>query len=417
MEPQEVVNARLARYAVTLDARDLWPEVTVSAFRAAQAAITRVTAAVLSDAPGPVPLRLPPDVDARALGVAASAAGVGPLLGWWCETGRMDAPRPVADVLATHLDHGRRRAARLRQALDRLLAALADRDIEVLVLKGTYTGHRYFPEPGTRPTTDIDLLIRPDDLPAAGSALRTLDFLEESTTHPQRSHWTPSNVGPVRSLELAHADNPWSVDLHTSLDRRVFAGVTVAFGGLEPSAGEVWREFSRPARVLPQPQLLAYLAFHASSHFYPMTLVRLVELVLVGRRDFAGRPDRWSAFSDVVRRAGIGRFVFPALALAEQLTPGTVHPLVLEEIVAAAPRRLRRLVRQVTPESAQRLHPYPSAERFIWVASLKDVLGFLADVAWPWVDGALASPRQVLGIQWRRVRKRLFRIITAVAPP
>jgi len=85
--------------------------------------------------------------------------------------------------------------------------------------------------------------------------------------------------------------------------------------------------------------------------------------------------------------------------------------------VAAAPRRLRRLVRQVTPESAQRLHPYPSAERFIWVASLKDVLGFLADVAWPWVDGALASPRQVLGIQWRRVRKRLFRIITAVAPP
>ncbi len=412
MEPQDVVNARLARYAVTQDARDLWPEVTVSAFRAAQTEIARVTAAVLADAPRRVTLQLPPHVDARALGVAASVAGVGPLLGRWCETERLDAPQPFADVLATHLDHGRRRAARMRQELDRLLIALADRDVEVLVLKGTHTGQRYFPEPGTRPTTDIDLLIRPVDLRAAHQALRALEFAEDAATaEPQRSHWTPRNVGPVRSLELAHADNPWSVDLHVSLDRRQFAELTMAFGGVELTAGEVWREFARPVRVLAQPQLLAYLAFHASSHFYSITLIRLVELVLVGRRDFAGRPDRWGAFRDLVRRTGIGRFVFPALALAEQLTPGTVDPRVLEEIVAAAPLRLRRLVRHVTPGSAQRLHPYPSGEAFIWLASLKDVLVFLAYLAWPRRDGAPPSPRQVLSIQWRRVRKRVFRIL------
>jgi len=106
--------------------------------------------------------------------------------------------------------------------------------------------------------------------------------------------------------------------------------------------------------------------------------------------------------------------VFPALALAEQLTPGTVDPRVLEEIVAAAPRRLRRLVRHVTPGSAQRLHPYPSGEAFIWLASLKDVLVFLAYLAWPRVDGAPPSPRQVLSIQWRRVRKRVFRILRTI---
>ena len=415
MEPQDVVNARLARYAVTQDARDLWPEVSVSAFRRAQAEIARVTAAVLSDVAGRVPLQLPPNVDARAFGVAASAGGIGPLLGRWCETGRLVAPQPLADMLATHLDHGRRRPARMRQELDRLLVALADRAIEVLVLKGTHTGQRYFPEPGTRPTTDIDLLIAPHDLGAAQNALRALEFVEDvATAEPQRSHWAPRNVGPVRSLELAHADNPWSVDLHMSLDRRQFAELTMAFGGVELSAGEVWREFARPVRVLPQPQLLAYLAFHASSHFYSMTLVRLVELVLVGRRDFAGRPDRWEAFSDLVRRTRIGRFVFPALALAERLTPGSVDPLVLEELVAAAPPRLRRLVRHVTPASAQRLHPYPSGEAFIWLASLKDVLAFLAYLAWPPVHGARASTRQVLRIQWQRIRKRLFRLLRTV---
>src|SRR3989441_5014639 len=382
MEPPDVVAARLARYAVTQDARDLWPEVTVSAFRGAQAEIARVSAAVLSDAPGPVPLQLPPDVDARALGVAASAAGVGPLLGRWCETGRLDALQPFADVLATHLDHGRRRAARMRQQLDHLLVALADRDVEVLVLKGTHTGQRYFPEPGTRPTTDIALLIMPDDLRAAHLALRALEFEEDaSTAEPQRSHWTPRNVGPVRSLELAHADNPWSVDLHVSLDRRQFAQLTMAFGGVELSAGEVWREFARPVRVLPQPQLLAYLAFHASSHFYSITLIRLVELVLVGRRDFAGRPDRWSAFSGLVRHTGIGRFVFPALALAERLTPGTVDPRVLEEIVAAAPPPPPRPLRHVTPRSAPRPPPSPPRAALICFAPLHDALVFLAYVA------------------------------------
>src|SRR5216117_184655 len=102
----------------------------------------------------------------------------------------VDAPQPFADGLATHLDHGRRRAARMRQELDRLLIALADRDVEVLVLKGTHTGQRYFPEPGTRPTTDIDLLIRPVDLRAAHQALRALEFAEDAATaEPQRSHW------------------------------------------------------------------------------------------------------------------------------------------------------------------------------------------------------------------------------------
>src|SRR5438034_601568 len=230
MEPQDVVNARLARYAETQDARDLWPEVTVSAFRAAQTEIARVTAAVLADAPGRVTLQLPPDVDARALGVAASAAGVGPLLGRWCETGRLDAPQPFADGLATHLDHGRRRAARMRQELDHLLIALADRDVEVLVLKGTHTGQRYFPEPGTRPTTDIDLLIRPVDLRAAHQALRALEFAEDAATaEPQRSHWTPRNVGPVRSLERVqrpgppHRDRPICVP-RASSGRAVDAG-------------------------------------------------------------------------------------------------------------------------------------------------------------------------------------------------
>ena len=167
-------------------------------------------------------------------------------------------------------------------------------------------------------------------------------------------------------------------------------------------------------RVLSQPLLFAYLALHASSHFYAISQIRLIELVLVARRDFAGRPDRWQVFHDLVAQTGVGRFVFPALILAERLIPGTIDPLVLSRIGKAAPRRLRRLVRDTQPATAQRLHPFPGLrERFVWLATLKEALAALAWLAWPRHLDKRESPGAALGAQWRRMQRALRRIARA----
>ncbi len=410
---QSEIDARLARYAVTRDARDLWPEVGPRVFRAAEAELARVIATVLGDGGGPVTLRPPPGIEARALGIAASAAGVGALIGHWYETGRIAADREVAGVFAIHLEHGRRRAGRLRAELERLLADLAERRIQVFVLKGAHTAYRYFPEPGTRVMSDIDLLVRPEDWEPAREGLRGLGFAEGTDPrHPEQSFWSPPDPGSVRSLEYTDAGRPWSIDLHRSLDRTPFAGLTTTLGTPDFAAGEVWNEFGRRVRVLPQPLLLAYLALHASSHFYGMTQIRLVELVLVARRDFAARPEGWQAFVELVTRTRTGRFVFPALDLAERLVPGTVDPGVLEELAAAAPRRLRRLVRNTHPAWGQRLHPYPGlAERFVWIGSLREALAAFAWLAWPHDGRGWVGPRAAVVAQWQRVRRVVRRVV------
>jgi hypothetical protein len=418
MAQQEEVNARLARFAATWDARDLWPHVTAAAFRAAQQEVARVTAAVLSGPRDPVSLRLPPETDIGALGVAASAAGMGPLLGFWCEAGRLAAEPRVAELLRAHLDHGRRRATRLGLELARLLAAFADRTIDVCVLKGMHTGQCYFPEPGTRPVTDIDLLVNGRDGAAAHCLLRDLGFTEGNTREGQhRSDWTPpGDAQPVRSLELAHVDNPWSVDLHVSLDRRLFPGLTARFGSHQPWAVQRCHGFARPLSVLPEPLLFAYLAVHASSHFGTMQLVRLVELVFVEQRDFAGRAAAWTAFQELVARTRTGRFAFPALELAEQLVPGTVDGAVLERLRTVAPRRLRRLVGRVTPGSAQQLHRYPPDPAIVWVASPRELVAYLAHLVWPWQGRVRAPLREVVAIQQRRLKRILHRVLPGRSP-
>ena len=245
----------------------------------------------------------------------------------------------------------------------------------------------------------------------ARGVLGDLGFTQVSPIDPQASTWTPSGAGTVRSLELAHADNPWSLDLHVSLDRTPFPGLTSTLGSPSSSEGEVWHEFTRPVRVLPQPLLLTYLALHASRHFYSITLVRLVEIALVARRDFADRPERWRALDQLIRRTATGRFVFPALGLAERLAPGSVDPLVLERAAAAAPRRLRRLVHRTTPASAQRLHPHPLGTGLVFAASSREVIAALLEAAWPRLDGKLMPLRQALGVQWRRIRRGMFRMM------
>ena len=417
-EPRKEIDRRIARFGRTRNARDIWPDVPVSAFLAAEVELARVAAAVLSGAPSPVALHSPSWPGSHALGIAAFPGGMGPLIGFWCETGRVTAEPAVAALFATHLDHGRRRAAHLRYEFERVLAALADRGVEILVLKGMHTGYRYFPEPGTRYSSDIDLLVRPDDWVAACDALRGIGLIE--TNHPSQprdSTWMPPGARRVLTLEYAHADAPWAVDMHQALDRLVFEGLETRLGTPDLAASELWQQFSRPVRVLAQPLLFAYLALHASSHFYGMLLVRLVELVLVAQRDFAGQPERWEALSDLVARTGSGRFVYPALDLTERLVPGTIDGRVLDRIAASAPRRLRRLVRNMSPATAPRLHPYPAIrERFVWLASPREVLAALLWIVWPRDGEKLMALHRALPAQWRRVRRVLRRIVQARVP-
>jgi hypothetical protein len=377
----------------------LWPDTPIESWRTALDDIEGAVAAVLAGE-SIVNLKGEP----RAIGLAGYTAGVGPLLGFWLERGVLRTDGPIAAILARHLDHNRLRAARLAAKALEVIERLADHGIEAVVLKGAHTGPAYFPEPGARPASDIDLLVAADDAHRAEAVMQGGGLCLTSRNRWESSWISPSGARAPRSLTYVHADDPWSIDLHNSLNISIGQGTPLAHLDLARPMASLgrWRPDSR-AGVLDQPLLLLHLAAHAGAGWQNLTLLRQVELVLVIRRDLAAARLSWDAFLEVGAQAGALGYAYPALWLAEKLAPGAVPAGVLGSCAARAPRAVRRAVERLTPATAQRIDRASLGEHFMWALGWRGRMRQLAsdlfptDRPWP---------------EWRRIYEdRVWRLI------
>jgi len=163
------LEKRSRRWLVTSDPASLWPGVEVGALRRAAVEIEECTRRILDGRAAS--LGRADGSDARVVGIAALVTGMGPLLGYWLEHGQLDVAEPLGRVLRRHLAHGRARIARIRREVTPVLEALVAAGTEPGILKGYYTTHVYFPEPGLRPLADVDVYV---EAAHAERAARTL---------------------------------------------------------------------------------------------------------------------------------------------------------------------------------------------------------------------------------------------------
>ncbi|HEU0014866.1 MAG TPA: nucleotidyltransferase family protein [Longimicrobium sp.] len=383
--------------------RWLWPALPVERWMDGRREVVRATSAVLAGRKAA--LDEGDAVGAQALGIAAFTLGMGPLLGRWLEDGTLSAEPRTAAVFALHLAHGRARAEKLGRELDTALAALASGGVEATVLKGMHTARALFPEPGTRPMTDIDLVVDADAIPAAEAALRAAGYVRQSADYQRRPYhadWRPpGETGRVGSLVLAHRDNPLTLNLHDGFDRFPGPG-RVHLGAPGPADLAPMPGTATPARALAGPFLVAYLAAHASEQRENLMLVRLVELVLAMRSGV--RADDLRGFLAERRMA---HNVYPALALAERLAPGTVEADFLGWLEAESGPRIRAAVAALDLAALQRLDQRVAGGRDLAARGTLDRLR----AALRWVLPH-ASPRRIAAAYASRGR-RLVHLLRA----
>ena len=145
-----------------------------------------------------------------------------PLVAW-----QLRSPGLADDVGLAQLRHHLAQSMLVtrRRALDyeAVLRRFREAGIETLVLKGVALGSMVYPDPGTRPSSDIDVLIRPSDYE------RAMDFIESDGKRTDYLHFDRAVIRRFRhsaGVELAgHGfDLHWRL-LSERLDESVDAGL------------------------------------------------------------------------------------------------------------------------------------------------------------------------------------------------
>jgi hypothetical protein len=305
--------------------------------------------------------------DPVALSIACYTSGTGPLLGSWIERGTLTTTAANAEILQLHLDHNRTRMARLTAHASEAVNALSAGGTTPIVMKGMHTAHHYFDEPGQRIASDIDLLLRPDEVPIAAEILAGLGYEPKRGAFRQRSWAMPDSATQPITLTHVHRDDPWSIDLHESIARKLAGGSRMADMDVlvATTPFDSW-QVSKTGLVFPPPLLLVHLLIHTSCSFESLTLQRLYEIGLVIRGNGGSEAFDWSAFTELCDRADLWPFLYPALLCAEHLSTGLIPDPILLRSRKAAPSKVRKLIETHSAASAHRVGRWSWTERYMW---------------------------------------------------
>lgn len=157
------------------------------------------------------------------------------------------------------------------------VAALATRDIVPVVLKGPSLAERYYPDPGTRPYGDVDLLVPPRDLRAAVDAFETAGFELGDRNWDLLVSDLRGQVHLLRP-HLSPIELHWHV-VNGTRQRRTLGVTTDAFQELAVP----WAIAGRACRALAPEVEIPYLCLHAALHGASNALW-LVDVGMIARR-------------------------------------------------------------------------------------------------------------------------------------
>jgi hypothetical protein len=286
-----------------------------------------------------------------AVGLYAHATGLGPLLVHY-------AGAHLPPLLAARLRLVAQRTAwrnqNLLAALTTVLAACAEAAIPVIVLKGAYLAPAVYGDLGLRGMSDLDLWLRPDDLPRFCDLMTRLEYIGKHTD-PERGPgivkhaWTfraTAAAGPTAPNPYLFDDHAFHIEPHTALTESWF-GLRIDIGAGMWERAQPWQGLAGSPRVLDPRDTVLHVAVHAVFHLImgkPM-LLQLFDL----RRLLEVFPD--CADDELVARArqvDAAGYVLAALRLARLAYAAPVSSGLLAALAAASPPRQRRQAERLT---------------------------------------------------------------------
>jgi putative nucleotidyltransferase-like protein len=258
----------------------------------------------------------------------------------------------------------------LHIALDKILVAFAAQGIETIPLKGVMLAERYYPALALRPASDIDLLVRPDDVPAAMRALAALGYLPRAGSESL----TGKHALRFLELQLSQPNGP-SIELHTTLAR------IPSYRGSLPLT-KIW-DRSRVEQVGGQRVLclalqdeLRYLSLHYAAQHRDARLFWLVDIVQVVKA--LPRAWSWNAFVIETTQCGLAMPVAKTLQDATNALGLDLPDDVLARLWTAASAASERTAWKLA--SAEFAAPARVSRHLLALPGLRAKLAFAGEI-------------------------------------
>jgi putative nucleotidyltransferase-like protein len=235
------------------------------------------------------------------------------------------------DVYATFAEHYRETLLtnlRIRTAQGWLLDQLAADGVASIPLKGIVLVERLYGNPGWRPTRDIDMLVRRDDVDRIGALLGKRGYI------PEAKHSHANAFGAISQTETKYTrDDSPMIELHWGLSKRPAYRRGLAEEGIWSRAGaESWR--GRTIQALAPSDELRYLAVHCTADHAISQLHWLVDIAELVRK--MPTAWRWDRFVAETIAAGLATPVGLALAQCSAVLRLAVPEDALAEMLWAA---------------------------------------------------------------------------------
>ena len=280
------------------------------------------------------------DLDWEYLLRTANVNGIVPLLHrHLLAAGNRPVPAEVRDALRKRQAASTQAGLLLTAALVEALRALAAAGIEPIPFKGPLLAAAVYGDLGLRPFRDVDILVRPSELPAAVDVLRRIGW---SVAPGQGAPATRLRCAWVSDLLLARGNT--LLELHWRLTQPYF-GIADTLDDLRDDLVEAALA-GHVARTLSPTTLLLYLCVHGATHRW-CRLEWICDVAEMLRRD--PRID-WDCLSHRARAIGAARMLGLGAFLAADLL-GAPLPAALAELARRGEiRSLARAVYRHVPD-------------------------------------------------------------------
>ena len=166
-----------------------------------------------------------------------------------------------------------------RNQLSKLFSDFGQAGLAVIPLKGAWLSETVYDDPAQRTMSDVDLLVRSEDLDAAHAHLLARGYrVMQNTLHNPFS----------RDQSYLHDSYPWAIELHWDFASEMSDAMP------PPDLGDIWENsapgplFGQTAKQLSLEDCVSLLAYHLLGHRFALPLRAHLDLALLLRR-FGGR--------------------------------------------------------------------------------------------------------------------------------